>query len=76
MGCSYKCGLPYFFTVLVDLDAIADELGLPFDRISLEMVYRVCIILVLLMTLALLLTLSSTLPENQETVVKSQLNLI
>jgi hypothetical protein len=30
-----------FYAVLVDLgDAIADELGLPFDRISLEMVYR------------------------------------
>jgi len=54
-------------------DVIADELGLPFDRISLEMVYRGCIILVLLMTLALLLTLSSTLclPENQDLVVKS-----
>ena len=30
-----------FYSVLVDLgDAIADELALPFDRISLEMVYR------------------------------------
>lgn len=30
-----------FYAVLVDLgDAIADELALPFDRISLEMVYR------------------------------------
>ena len=30
-----------FYAVLVDLgDAIADELSLPFDRISLEMVYR------------------------------------
>ena len=30
-----------FYSVLVDLgDAVADELSLPFDRISLEMVYR------------------------------------
>ena len=30
-----------FYAVLVDLgDAVADELALPFDRISLEMVYR------------------------------------
>ena len=30
-----------FYAVLVDLgDAIADELALPFDRISLEMIYR------------------------------------
>ena len=30
-----------FYAVLVDLgDAIADELSLPFDRISLEMIYR------------------------------------
>ena len=30
-----------FYAVLVDLgDAIADEMALPFDRISLEMVYR------------------------------------
>jgi hypothetical protein len=30
-----------FYAVLVDLgDAIAQELELPFDRISLEMVYR------------------------------------
>ncbi|NET32536.1 MAG: hypothetical protein F6K19_11065 [Cyanothece sp. SIO1E1] len=30
-----------FFAVLVDLgDAVADELGLPFERISLEMLYR------------------------------------
>lgn len=30
-----------FYAVIVDLgDAIADELSLPFDRISLEMVYR------------------------------------
>lgn len=30
-----------FYAVLIDLgDAIADELVLPFDRISLEMVYR------------------------------------
>lgn len=30
-----------FYAVLVDLgDAVADELSLPFDRISLEMVYR------------------------------------
>jgi len=30
-----------FYAILVDLgDAIADELALPFDRISLEMVYR------------------------------------
>ena len=30
-----------FYAVLVDLgDAIADELALPFDQISLEMVYR------------------------------------
>ena len=30
-----------FYTVLVDLgDAVADELSLPFDDISLEMIYR------------------------------------
>ncbi|NES69396.1 MAG: IS4 family transposase, partial [Okeania sp. SIO2D1] len=30
-----------FYAVLVDLgDAVADELGLPFERISLEMLYR------------------------------------
>ena len=30
-----------FYAVLVDLgDAIADEVSLPFDRISLEMIYR------------------------------------
>jgi hypothetical protein len=30
-----------FYAVLVDLaDAVADELSLPFDRISLEMIYR------------------------------------
>ena len=30
-----------FYAVLVDLgDAVADELALPFDRISLEMLYR------------------------------------
>ena len=30
-----------FYAVLVDLgDAVADEVGLPFDRISLEMLYR------------------------------------
>lgn len=30
-----------FYAVLVDLgDAVAEELALPFDRISLEMVYR------------------------------------
>ena len=30
-----------FYAILVDLgDAIADSLGLPFDRISLEMLYR------------------------------------
>ena len=30
-----------FYAVLVDLgDAVADELSLPFDRVSLEMVYR------------------------------------
>lgn len=30
-----------FYTVLVDLgDAVADELSLPFDEISLEMIYR------------------------------------
>jgi hypothetical protein len=30
-----------FYSVLVDLgDAVADELSLPFDRISLEMIYR------------------------------------
>ena len=30
-----------FYTVLVDLgDAVADEVSLPFDRISLEMIYR------------------------------------
>jgi hypothetical protein len=30
-----------FYSVLVDLgDAVADELALPFDRISLEMIYR------------------------------------
>jgi hypothetical protein len=30
-----------FFAVLVDLgDAVANELGLPFERISLEMLYR------------------------------------
>ncbi len=30
-----------FYAVLVDLgDAVADELVLPFDRISLEMIYR------------------------------------
>ena len=30
-----------FYAVLVDLgDAVADELSLPFDHISLEMVYR------------------------------------
>jgi hypothetical protein len=30
-----------FYAILVDLgDAVADEIGVPFDRISLEMVYR------------------------------------
>ena len=30
-----------FYALLVDLgDALADRLGLPFDRISLEMLYR------------------------------------
>ena len=30
-----------FYSVLVDLgDAVADEMTLPFDRISLEMIYR------------------------------------
>jgi hypothetical protein len=30
-----------FYAVLVDLvDAVVDELSLPFDRISLEMIYR------------------------------------
>jgi len=30
-----------FYAILVDLgDAVADEVGLPFDRISLEMLYR------------------------------------
>ena len=30
-----------FYAILVDLgDAVADQLGLPFDRISLEMLYR------------------------------------
>jgi len=30
-----------FYAVLVDLgDAVADELSLPFDRISLQMIYR------------------------------------
>ena len=30
-----------FYAVLVDLgDAVADELGIPFDNISLEMIYR------------------------------------
>jgi hypothetical protein len=30
-----------FYAVLVDLgDAVADELSVPFDRISLEMIYR------------------------------------
>ena len=30
-----------FYSILVDLgDAVADELSLPFDRISLEMIYR------------------------------------
>lgn len=30
-----------FYAVLVDLgDAVADELSLPFDRISLEMIFR------------------------------------
>ena len=30
-----------FYAVLVDLgDAVADELALPFDRISLEMIFR------------------------------------
>lgn len=30
-----------FYAVLVDLgDAVADELALPFERISLEMIYR------------------------------------
>ena len=30
-----------FYAILVDLgDAVADELSLPFERISLEMVYR------------------------------------
>ncbi len=30
-----------FYAVLIDLgDAVADELSLPFDRISLEMMYR------------------------------------
>lgn len=30
-----------FYAVLIDLaDAVADELSLPFDRISLEMIYR------------------------------------
>jgi IS4 transposase len=30
-----------FYAVLVDLgDAVADQLSLPFDRISLEMIYR------------------------------------
>jgi hypothetical protein len=30
-----------FYAILVDLgDAVADEIGVPFDRISLEMLYR------------------------------------
>ncbi len=30
-----------FYAILIDLgDAVADELSLPFDRISLEMIYR------------------------------------
>lgn len=34
-------GLELFYAVLVDLgDAVADELSLPFDCISLEMIYR------------------------------------
>jgi len=41
MASSYKYGLLGYFMVLVDLgDAVADELSLPFDRISLEMIYR------------------------------------
>jgi len=41
MASSYKYGLLGFYAVLVDLgDAVADELSLPFDRISLEMIYR------------------------------------
>ena len=44
LGLSYLWtgwGTWLFYAVLVDLgDAIADELSLPFDRISLEMIYR------------------------------------
>ncbi|CDN09995.1 hypothetical protein RintRC_6741 [Richelia intracellularis] len=31
----------FFYVVLIDLgDAVADELSLPFDSISFEMIYR------------------------------------
>ena len=38
----YRCGLLSYFMRfwLTSKDAVADELSLPFDRISLEMVYR------------------------------------
>ena len=42
MVSNYKSGqLGYFMLLSVDLgDAVADELSLPFDRISLEMIFR------------------------------------
>ncbi len=42
MALSYRARATWlFYAVLVDLgDAVADELSLPFDRISLEMIYR------------------------------------
>ena len=42
MELNYKFGQTWlFYAVLVDLgDAVADELSLPFDEISLEMIYR------------------------------------
>ena len=51
-----------FYAVLVDLaDAVSDELSLPFDRISLEMIIEDLIILVLPMIKAKPLTLLNTL---------------
>jgi len=40
-GIKLQVWATWLFAVLVDLgDAVADELSLPFDRISLEMIYR------------------------------------
>jgi len=41
MGEAADLGYWLFYAVLVDLgDAVADEVGVPFEQISLEMLYR------------------------------------